>query len=100
MIPGYTHLRKAQPILFAHYLLAYFEMFQRDYDRLDDCFTPTDAMPLGSGALAGNGFPIDREALRIELGFTISSLEQPGCCQRPGLSESISCRRRRSPWSI
>ena len=69
-IPGYTHLRKAQPILFAHYLLAYFEMFQRDYDRLNDCFRRTDAMPLGSGALAGNGFPIDREALRIELGFS------------------------------
>jgi argininosuccinate lyase len=70
VIPGYTHLRKAQPILFAHYLLAYFEMFQRDYERLDDCFRRTDAMPLGSGALAGNGFPVDREALRIELGFT------------------------------
>jgi len=68
-IPGYTHLRKAQPVLFAHYLLAYFEMFQRDYDRLNDCFRRTDAMPLGSGALAGNGFPVDREALRIELGF-------------------------------
>lgn len=68
-IPGYTHLRKAQPILFAHYLLAYFEMFQRDYERFDDCFRRTDVMPLGSGALAGNGFPIDREALRIELGF-------------------------------
>jgi argininosuccinate lyase len=69
-IPGYTHLRKAQPILFAHYLLAYFEMFLRDYDRFDDCFRRTDVMPLGSGALAGNGFPVDRESLRIELGFS------------------------------
>jgi argininosuccinate lyase len=69
VIPGYTHLRKAQPVLFAHYLLAYFEMFQRDYERLDDCFRRADVMPLGSGALAGSGFPIDREALRIELGF-------------------------------
>jgi argininosuccinate lyase len=69
IIPGYTHLRKAQPILFSHYLLAYFEMFQRDYDRFDDCFRRTDFMPLGSGALAGNGFPIEREALRKELGF-------------------------------
>ena len=68
-IPGYTHLRKAQPILFSHYLLAYFEMFQRDYDRFDDCFRRTDFMPLGSGALAGNGFPVDREVLRKELGF-------------------------------
>jgi argininosuccinate lyase len=70
VIPGYTHLRKAQPVLFSHYLLAYFEMFQRDYDRLDDCFRRTDVMPLGSGALAGNGFPIDREGLRVELGFS------------------------------
>ena len=69
IIPGYTHLRKAQPVLFSHYLLAYFEMFQRDYDRLDDCFGRTDFMPLGSGALAGSGFPIDREVLRQELGF-------------------------------
>ncbi len=68
-IPGYTHLRKAQPILLAHYLLAYLEMFQRDNDRFEDCFRRTDVMPLGSGALAGNGFPVDREALRVELGF-------------------------------
>ena len=89
VIPGYTHLRKAQPMLFAHYLLAYFEMFQRDYDRLDDCFRRTDAMPLGSGALAGNGFPIDREALRIELGFSQLTREQPGRCQRSGLPGRI-----------
>jgi argininosuccinate lyase len=69
VIPGYTHLRKAQPILLSHYLLAYGEMFQRDNERLEDCFRRTDYMPLGSGALAGNGFPIDREALRKELGF-------------------------------
>jgi len=70
IIPGYTHLRKAQPILFAHYLLAYFEMFRRDYDRFHDCYRRTDVMPLGSGALAGNGFAIDRDLLRIELGFS------------------------------
>lgn len=69
IIPGYTHLRRAQPVLFSHYLLAYFEMFQRDYERFDDCFRRTDFMPLGSGALAGNGFSLDREALRKELGF-------------------------------
>ncbi|HVN79737.1 MAG TPA: argininosuccinate lyase [Terriglobia bacterium] len=69
VIPGYTHLRKAQPLLFAHYVLAYFEMFRRDYERLHDCYRRTDTMPLGSGALVGNGFPIDREALRKELGF-------------------------------
>lgn len=70
VIPGYTHLRKAQPILLAHYLMAYFEMFVRDYSRLEDCYRRTDCMPLGAGALAGNGFPIDREALRKELGFS------------------------------
>lgn len=69
IIPGYTHLRKAQPVLFSHYLLAYFEMFRRDDGRFGDCFTRTDFMPLGSGALAGTGFPIDREALRRQLGF-------------------------------
>ena len=69
VIPGYTHLRKAQPLLFAHYLLAYFEMFRRDHERLDDCYRRTDTMPLGSGALAGSGFPLDRETLRKELGF-------------------------------
>jgi argininosuccinate lyase len=68
-IPGYTHMRKAQPILLAHYWLAFFEMFLRDYHRFDDCFRHTDYMPLGSGALAGNGFPIDRDELRKELGF-------------------------------
>jgi argininosuccinate lyase len=70
VIPGYTHLRKAQPILFSHYLLAYFEMLRRDYDRFHDCFRRTDVMPLGSGALAGNGFAIDRDFLRIDLGFS------------------------------
>ncbi len=69
IIPGYTHLRKAQPVLFSHYLLAYFEMLQRDYERFDDCYKRTDYMPLGSGPLAGNAFAIDRDALRKELGF-------------------------------
>ncbi len=78
VVPGYTHLRKAQPILFAHYLLAYFEMFSRDHDRFEDCFRRTDSMPMGSGALAGSGFAIDREALCRELGFariTANSLD-------------------------
>jgi len=69
IMPGYTHLQKAQPVLFAHHLLAYFEMFQRDLERLWDCEKRTDVMPLGSGALAGTTFPIDRESVRKELGF-------------------------------
>ena len=70
VVPGYTHLRKAQPILLAHYLLAWFEMFSRDRDRFEDCFRRTDSMPLGAGALAGNAFAVDREALRKKLNFS------------------------------
>lgn len=70
IVPGYTHLRKAQPVLFSHYLLAFFEMFLRDYERFDESFRRTDHMPLGSGALAGSSFPIDREFLANELGFS------------------------------
>src|SRR5262249_49430373 len=58
VLPGYTHLQRAQPILFAHYLLAYFEMFQRDGERLADLRKRVNSLPLGAGALAGTGFPI------------------------------------------
>jgi len=68
-IPGYTHLQPAQPVLFAHHLLAYFEMFQRDVERFSDCLKRTDVMPLGSGALAGVSYNIDRESVAEELGF-------------------------------
>ena len=69
MMPGYTHLQRAQPVLLAHHLLAYFHMLQRDADRFRDCHTRTDVMPLGSGALAGVPYPTDREFLAEELGF-------------------------------
>jgi argininosuccinate lyase len=69
VIPGYTHLRPAQPVTWAHYLLAYFEMFTRDRERLRQALARVNVMPLGSGALAGSGFPVDREALARELGF-------------------------------
>ena len=69
VIPGYTHLQAAQPVLLAHQLLAYFEMFQRDAGRFADCLKRTDVMPLGSGALAGVAYDIDREFLAKELGF-------------------------------
>ena len=68
IIPGYTHLQPAQPVLLAHHLLAYFEMLQRDFDRFTDCLKRTDIMPLGSGALAGVAYDIDREFLARELG--------------------------------
>jgi len=59
-MPGYTHLQRAQPVLFSHYLLAYFDMLERDRERLRDCLEGVNLSPLGAGALAGTGFPIDR----------------------------------------
>jgi argininosuccinate lyase len=70
IMPGYTHLQQAQPVLLAHHLLAYFEMFQRDKERFHDCLRRTDVLPLGSGALAGVPYPIDREFVARELGFS------------------------------
>ncbi len=69
VIPGYTHLQRAQPVLLAHWCLAYFEMLARDRKRLLDARRRVNIMPLGSGALAGTSFPIDREALAKSLGF-------------------------------
>jgi argininosuccinate lyase len=70
IMPGYTHLQQAQPVLLAHHLLAYFEMFQRDKERFQDCLGRTDVLPLGSGALAGVPYPIDRELVARDLGFS------------------------------
>ena len=70
IMPGYTHLQPAQPVLLAHHLLAYFEMLQRDVDRFSDCLRRTDVMPLGSGAMAGVAYDIDRDFLARELGFS------------------------------
>jgi argininosuccinate lyase len=69
VLPGYTHLQRAQPILFAHWCLAYFEMLARDRERLEQARKRVNVLPLGSAALAGASFPIDREALARELGF-------------------------------
>jgi len=69
VMPGYTHLQRAQPVTLAHHLMAYYQMFLRDQERLTDCRRRTDVMPLGSGALAGTVFPIDREFVAKELGF-------------------------------
>ncbi|NLU37011.1 MAG: argininosuccinate lyase [Clostridiales bacterium] len=69
-MPGYTHLQKAQPITLAHHLMAYFEMFRRDMERLLDCRKRINIMPLGSGALAGTTYPLDREWVAEELGFS------------------------------
>jgi len=69
VLPGYTHLQRAQPVMWAHWCLAYFEMLKRDRDRLADARKRVNIMPLGSGAVAGTGFPVDREAIAHELGF-------------------------------
>ncbi|OBU42133.1 argininosuccinate lyase [Photobacterium phosphoreum] len=69
VLPGYTHLQRAQPITFAHWCLAYVEMFNRDYTRLNDALERLEYCPLGSGALAGTTYPIDREKLAHGLGF-------------------------------
>ena len=78
VLPGYTHLQRAQPITFGHWCLAYVEMFNRDIGRLKDALYRLDVSPLGSGALAGTGYPIDRKALANRLGFrsaTLNSLD-------------------------
>ncbi len=72
-LPGYTHLQRAQPVLFAHHLLAYVEMFDRDAERLVDSFARADIMPLGSAALAGAAYPLDREGVADDLGFELIS---------------------------
>lgn len=69
VMPGYTHLQRAQPVLVAHHMLAYVQMLSRDFVRLVQCFASADVMPLGSAALAGTGFPIDRQMVAGELGF-------------------------------
>jgi argininosuccinate lyase len=69
IIPGYTHLQRAQPVFFAHHLLAYVEMLERDRARFADCLERTNVCPLGSGAIAGSTLPLDREFVAVELGF-------------------------------
>ncbi len=69
LMPGFTHMQVAQPVTFGHHLMAYFEMFSRDAERLADCRKRVNRLPLGASALAGTSFPIDREAVARELGF-------------------------------
>src|SRR5208337_2835221 len=70
IMPGFTHLQHAQPVLFSHHLMAYYEMFGRDFARFGDCLTRTDVMPLASAAFAGTTFPIDMEWTARQLGFS------------------------------
>lgn len=92
IMPGYTHMQKAQPITFSHHILAYAEMLKRDFGRLSDCYKRVDEMPLGSGALATSTYPIDREAVARDLGFskvTLNSLDSVS--DRDYAIETLSC---------
>ncbi len=92
VMAGYTHLQQAQPVLFAHHMLAYFEMFTRDSARLVDCATRVNVLPLGSGALAGVPYPIDREFVAQELGFpAISANSIDAVSDRDFVVEFDSC---------
>lgn len=92
LMPGYTHLQRAQPVLLSHHLMAYFFMFQRDYERLEDCAKRTNVMPLGSAALAGTTYPIDRERVARELGFgRISENSLDAVSDRDFVMELLGC---------
>lgn len=92
VMPGYTHLQRAQPVTLAHHLMAYFQMFSRDKERLEDCRKRVNISPLGSGALAGTTFPLNREQVASELGFsgiTMNSID--GVSDRDYIIEFMSC---------
>lgn len=92
VVPGYTHLQRGQPILFSHWCLAYVEMLARDEQRLQDCDRRVRVLPLGSGALAGTAYPIDRAALCRDLGFeepSRNSLDAVG--DRDFVFETLAC---------
>ena len=92
VLPGYTHLQRGQPVLFAHHLLAYIEMFSRDTNRLEDAIKRVDVMPLGSGALAGSTIPLDREFIAETLGFSeISQNSMDAVSDRDFVAEGLFC---------
>src|SRR5262249_54692935 len=92
LMPGYTHLQRAQPITFSHYLLAQIESFERDANRLRDCLTRTDVLPLGSGALAGSTVVLDRECIAQDLGFSrVSENSLDAVSDRDFVCEFLFC---------
>ena len=92
IMPGYTHLQKAQPVTFAHHVMAYFQMLARDLDRLKDCRKRINVMPLGSGALAGTTYPLDREFVAEKLGFDgVTRNSMDGVSDRDFAIEFLSC---------
>lgn len=92
IMPGYTHLQRAQPVLISHHMLAYFEMFGRDVERLVDCRKRINILPLGSAALAGTGLPIDREQVAEALGFDgVTANSMDTTADRDFAIEFVSC---------
>jgi argininosuccinate lyase len=92
ILPGYTHLQRAQPVLAAHYFLAYVEKFQRDRERFADCRKRVNVLPLGAAALAGTSLPIDRESVRQKLGFdTVARNSLDASSDRDFLLEFVFC---------
>jgi len=92
VLPGYTHLQRAQPVTFSHWCLAYVEMLERDYSRLADCLGRLDSCPLGSGALAGTAYCIDRRALAHSLGFAVPTRNSlDSVSDRDHVLELMSC---------
>jgi len=92
VMPGYTHLQRAQPVLLSHHLLAYFEMLDRDRGRMTDCLKRLCVMPLGAAAMAGTGLPIDRKFVARELGFdTITANSMDTCADRDFALEFLFC---------
>ena len=90
VMPGFTHLQQAQPVLFAHHLLAYVEMFSRDYQRLENVGKQVDSLPLGAGALAGTSFPIDRQKVADELGLSgLTANSMDAVSDRDGVLEML-----------
>jgi argininosuccinate lyase len=92
LMPGFTHLQIGQPVLFAHHLLSYCDMFERDRQRLSECAKRVNMMPLGSGALAGTTFPIDRKQVAKELGFPeLTQNSMDAVSDRDYIIEFLSC---------
>jgi argininosuccinate lyase/amino-acid N-acetyltransferase len=92
ILPGYTHLQRAQPVLFSHWCMAYVEMLERDESRLNDALTRLNVSPLGCGALAGTAYPIDREALAKDLGFSHAARNSlDAVSDRDFVVELLSC---------
>src|SRR5438093_2713074 len=92
VMPGYTHLQRAQPITFPHYLLGQIEAFERDAERLRDCLVRTDVLPLGSGALAGSTIVLDRELIARQLGFSrVSQNSTDAVSDRDFVCEFLFC---------